>query len=133
MLPFHCLTFINFKKMKNFIFALCGFLVMSLVSLNVQASDVESFNCEYVTPSVDVGLPGIQCVTFEAAPMICFVQTAPQPVIMIADSPAMQSTNIMATQGKQIPVPKSPFRYIYKSKYCNHYSYTAYSRLITPY
>lgn len=120
--------------MKNFIFAMCGFLMMSLVSLSVQASSVsESSKCEYVTPSVDVGLPDILCVTFEAAPMNRFVLTAPQPVIMVADSPAMQSASIMAMQGKQITIPKSPFRYIYKSKYCNHYSYTAYSKLITAY
>ena len=41
--------------MKNFIFAMCGFLMMSLVSLSVQASSVESSKCEYVNPSVDVG------------------------------------------------------------------------------
>lgn len=120
--------------MKNFIFAMCGFLMMSLVSLSVQASSVsEPSTFEYTTPSFDVGLPDIQCVTFEAAPVNCFVLTAPQPVFMIADSPAMQSVTITATQGKQIIVPKCPFRYVYKSKYCTHYSYTAYSRLITPY
>lgn len=120
--------------MKNFIFAMCGFLMMSLVSLSVQASSVsEHSKCEYVTPSVDVGMPDIQCVTFEAAPVNCFVLTAPQPVFIIADSPTMQSTMNVAMQGKLIIVPKCPFRYIYKSKYCTHYSYTAYSRLITPY
>lgn len=31
--------------MKNFIFAMCVFLMMSLVSLNVQASSVESPKC----------------------------------------------------------------------------------------
>ena len=35
--------------MKNFIFAMCGFLMMSLVSLSVQASSVESPKCEYAT------------------------------------------------------------------------------------
>ena len=30
--------------MKNFIFAMCGFLMMSLVSLDVQASSVESLS-----------------------------------------------------------------------------------------
>ena len=38
-----------------------------------------------------------------------------------------------AIQGIRINVPKCPFRYIYKSKHCTHYSYTAYSKLITPY
>ena len=51
--------------MKNFIFAMCGFLMMSLVSLSVQASSVESPKCEYVNPSVDVGLPDIQFITLE--------------------------------------------------------------------
>ncbi len=119
--------------MKNFIFAMCGFLMMSLFSLNVQASSVsEPSKCKYVIPSVDVGLPNIQSVTFEAAPVNYFVLTAPQPVLMIADS-LTQSTMNVAMQGKQIIVPKCPFRYIYKSKYCTHYSYTAYGRLITPY
>ena len=120
--------------MKNFIFAMCGFLMMSLFSLNVQASSVsEPSKCESVTPSFDVGLPDIKCVTFEAAPVNCFVLTAQQPVFMIADSPAMQSAMNVAMQGKQIIVPKCPFRYIYKSKYCTQYSYIAYSKLITPY
>ena len=48
--------------MKNFIFAMCGFLMMSLVSLSVQASSVKSPKCEYVNPSVDVGLPDIQFI-----------------------------------------------------------------------
>lgn len=120
--------------MKNFIFAMCGFLMMSLVSLSVQASSVsEPSKCEYVTPSVDVSLPDIQYITFEAAPVNYFVLTAPQPVFMITYNPAIQSTMNVAMQGKQIIVPKCPFRYIYKSKYCTHYSYTAYSRLITSY
>ena len=38
-----------------------------------------------------------------------------------------------AIQGKQISVPKCPFRYVFKSKYLTHYSYTAYSKLVTPY
>lgn len=118
--------------MKNFIFAMCGFLMMSLISLSVQASSIsEPSKCEYVTPSVDVGLPDIQSVTFEAAPVNYLVQTA--PVLMIVDSPAMQSTMNVTMQGKQIIVPKCPFRYVCKSKYCTHYSYTVYSKLITPY
>ena len=119
--------------MKNFIFAMCGFLMMSLVSLSVQASSVESFECEYVAPSVDVGLLPIQCITFEAAPTDCVVLSVPQSIFMITDSSVMQPATITAMQGKQISVPKCPFRYIYKLKYCTHYSYTAYSRLITPY
>ena len=118
--------------MKNFIFAMCGFLMMSLVSLSVQASSVKSFECEYVAPSVDVGLSSIQRFALEAAPTDCLVLSAPQPIFMIADSSAMQPTTITAMQGKQITVPKCPFRYIYKSKYCTHYNY-AYSKLIIPY
>lgn len=121
--------------MKNFIFAMCGFLMMSLISLSVQASSIsEPSKCEYVTPLFDVGLPDIQCVTFEVDPVNCFVLTAPQPIFIIANA-SMQSVASMNTamHGKQIIVPKCPFRYVYKSKYYTHYSYTAYSKLITPY
>ncbi len=122
--------------MKNFIFALCGFLMMSLVSLGVQASSIsEPIPSKSELSAVDVGLPDIQYVTLEAAPMNYFVLTDLQSVMLIMDSPVMQSVMTMnaGTQGKQISVPKCPFRYIYKSKHCTHYSYTAYSRLITPY
>lgn len=107
--------------------------MMSLVSLSAQASSVESPKCECVTPSADIGLPDIQCITLEAAPINYFMLTESQPVMLVTDSPAMQSVINVATQGKQIAIPKCPFRYIYKSKYCTHYSHTAYSRLITPY
>lgn len=118
--------------MKNFIFAMCGFLMMSLVSLSVQASDVsERIPCKSELAAVDVGLPNIQFITLEAVPADCVVLTAPQPVFMIADTPAVHMT-ITATQGKQVSVPKCPFRYVFKSKYLTHYSYTAYSKLITP-
>ena len=118
--------------MKNFIFAICGFLMMSLVSLSVQASSIESFKCEYVAPSVDGGLSSIQRFALEATPIDCLVLSAPQPIFMIAYSSVMQPTTITAMQGKQITVPKCPFRYIYKSKYCTHYNY-AYSKQIIPY
>ena len=121
--------------MKNFIFAMCGFLMMSLVSLDVQASSVESPKCEYVNPSVDVGLPDIQFITLETAPADCVVLTMTHPVFLVANNPAMMCSmkEETAIQGKQISVPKLPFRYVFKSKYLNHYSYTAYSKLITPY
>ena len=62
--------------MKNFIFAMCGFLMMSLVSLGVQASSIsEPIPSKSELSAVDVGLPGIQYVTFEAAPLNCFVLT----------------------------------------------------------
>jgi hypothetical protein len=54
---------------------------------------------------------------------------------LVANNPAMMCSikEGMAIQGVRINVPKCPFRYIYKSKHCTHYSYTAYSKLITPY
>ena len=75
--------------MKNFIFALCGFLMMSLVSLSVQASSVESSKCEYVTPSVDASLSDIQFVAFETVPADCIVQATPQTLFLLANAPAM--------------------------------------------
>lgn len=121
--------------MKNFVFALCGFLMMTFASLSVQASVSEPIKCEYVAPSVDVGLPDIQYITSEVVPMDYLVVTAPQPAFMMAESPAMQSVTTMSTtiEGKQVIVPKCPFRYVYKSKYCTHYSYATYGKLITPY
>lgn len=110
--------------MKNLIFALCGFLMMTLMSLSIQASVNEPILSKSDV-SVNVGLPMVQNDVVTFIPMDYLVLTAPQPVFMMEESPAMQS--------KSVAVPKCPFRYIYKSKYCNHYSYTAYSRLITPY
>ena len=121
--------------MKNFIFAMCGFLMMSLVSLSVQAASVESPKCEYMNLSVDVDLPDIQFITLETAPADFVVLTMTHPVFLVANNPAMMCSmkEETAIQGKQISVPKLPFRYVFKSKYLNHYSYTAYSKLITPY
>lgn len=110
--------------MKNFVFALCGFLMMTFASLGVQASVSEPVLFKSDVP-VNVGLPMVQNDVVTFIPMDYLVVTAPQPIFMIAESSVVQS--------KQIFVPKCLFRYIYKSKYCNHYSYTAYSRLITPY
>ena len=106
--------------MKNFIFAMCGFLMMSLVSLSVQASSVESPKCEYVNPSVNAGLPDIQSITLETAPADCVVLTIPQTIFLVANNPAMMCSikEEAAIQGIRINVPKFPFRYIYKSKYC---------------
>lgn len=73
--------------MKNFIFAMCGFLMMSLVSLSVQASSVESPKCEYVNPSVDVGLPDIQFITLETAPADCVVLTIYISVLVVMNIP----------------------------------------------
>lgn len=91
--------------MKNFIFAMCGFLMMSLVSLSVQASSVESPKCEYVNPSVDVGLPDIQFITLETAPADCVVLTMTHPMFLVANNPAMMCSikEGMAIQGAPIP------------------------------
>lgn len=110
--------------MKNFVFALCGFLMMTFASLSVQASVSEPILSKSDV-SVNVGLPMVQNDVVTFIPMDYLVVAAPQPIFMIPESSVVQS--------KQIFVPKCPFWYIYKSKYCNHYSYTAYSRLITPY
>lgn len=119
--------------MKNFIFAMLGFLMMSLVSLGVQASSVsERIPCKSELAAVNVGLPDIQSVYSVSTPtdFNALSSAAVLPIFMIADTPAMQSISITATQGKQISVPKCPFRYVFKSKYLTHYSHTAYSKLI---
>lgn len=90
--------------MKNFIFAMCGFLMMSLVSLGVQASSIsEPIPSKSELSAVDVGLPDIQYVTFEAAPLNCFVLTDSQPVMLITNSSVVQSVMTMnvATQGSR--------------------------------
>lgn len=125
MLPFHCLTFINFKKMKNFIcFLFCSFLML-FASLNVQASISEPIPSKSDVLAVDVSLTTVQNDVVKIVSVDYQIVTVSQSMLMIAESPAMQS--------KSVTVPKCPFRYIYKSKYCTHYSYTVYSKLITPY
>ena len=93
--------------MKNFIFAMCGFLMMSLVSLSVQASSVESPKREYVNPSVDVGLPDIQFITLETAPADCVVLTMTPPVFLVANNPAMMCSmkEEAAIQGYELMFP----------------------------
>lgn len=111
--------------MKKFIFAMCGFLMMSLVSLGVQASNIsEPILSKSDVAAVDVGFPTIQN-DIVIVTMDYWMLTVPRPVIMVAEGPAIQSRTVI--------VPKCPFRYIYKSKYCTHYSNAAYSRLIIPY
>lgn len=122
MLPFHCLTFINFKKMKNFIcFLFCSFLML-FASVSVQASISEPIPSKSDVSMVDVGVLTVQN---DVVSVDYQIVSTPQSMLVIAESPAMQ--------GKSVTVPKCSFRYIYKSKYCTHYSYTAYSKLITPY
>lgn len=111
--------------MKNFIFALCGFLMMTFVSLSVQASVSEPIQSKLDVSMIDVGMSVVQDDVVKIAPMDFLVVAAPQTVLMIGETSAMQS--------KPVAVPKCLFRYVYRSKYCTHYSYTAYSKLITPY
>lgn len=107
--------------MKKFIcFLFCSFMML-FTSLGVQASN---FSESIPSKTVDVS---IQNDIISIAPMDCFVMNFVQLAAFstVAEIPVMQSRSVV--------VPKCPFRYLYKSKYCTHYSYTAHSRLITPY
>lgn len=111
--------------MKKFIFAMCGLFMMSLASLNVQASSIsESIPSKVVDYSIS---EPIQNDVISIAPMDCFVMNFSQ---LVAFSTVAE---IPVTQSRSVVIPKCPFRYLYVSKYCTHYSYTAHSRLITPY
>lgn len=109
--------------MKNFIcFLFCSFMML-FASVGVKASISEPIPSKLDVSIVDT--PAVQTDVVSVAPMDFLVLNVMQPVFVIAESPALQS--------KSVIVPKCPFRYLYKSKYCTHYSYTAHSRLITPY
>lgn len=112
--------------MKNFIcFLFCSFLML-FASVGVQASISEPIPSKSTEiPISFVDMSTVQTGVVSIAPMDLFVMTITQPVFPVHENIAVQS--------KSVVVPKYPFRYIYKSKYCTHYSYTAYSRLITPY
>lgn len=112
--------------MKNFIcFLFCSFLML-FASMGVQASVSEPISPKSADVSVGfVDMPTVQTGIVSIVPMDCFVMTFTQPMFMAQENIAVQS--------KSVVVPKCPFRYLYKSKYCTHYSHTAYSRLITPY
>lgn len=111
--------------MKNFIcFLFCSFLML-FASANVQASISEPIPSKSDVSMVDVDLTTVQNDVVKVVSIDCMIAPTPQSILMIPESPAMQ--------GKSVTIPKCPFRYIYKSKYCTHYSYTAYSKLITPY
>ena len=108
--------------MKNFIcFLFCSFLML-FASVNVEASISEPIPSKSDVSAVDIGVLTVQN---DVVSIDYQIVTAPQSMLMIAESPAMQ--------GKSVTVPKCPFRYIYKSKYRTHYSYTAYSKLTAPY
>lgn len=109
--------------MKNFIFAVCGFLMMAFASLSVGASVSKQVSVKSDMQVVDVGTPIIQKDVVKITTMDCLFVPMRQPVF--AGASAMSS--------KSVTISKRPFRYVYKSRYCNHYSYTAYSKLITPY
>ena len=103
---------------------MCGLFMMSLASLNVQASSVSE---PIPTKDVDYSISApIQNDVISIAPMYCFVMD-------FAQSPFSTEAEIQVIQSKSVAVPKCPFRYLYKAKHCTHFSYTAYSRLITPY
>lgn len=111
--------------MKNFIFAVCVFLMMAFASLSVGASVSKQVPVKSDMQVVDVGTPIIQKDVVKITTMDCLFVPIHQPVFAIAEASAMSS--------KSVTISKRPFRYVYKSRYCNHYSYTAYSKLITPY
>lgn len=110
--------------MKKFIcFLFCSFLML-FASVGVQASVSEPTTSKAVDYSISAL---VQNDVISIAPMDCFVMNFVQLAAFstVAEIPAIQSGSVV--------IPKCPFRYLYKSKYCTHYSYTAYSRLITPY
>lgn len=119
--------------MKNFIFAMCGFLMMSLVSLDVQASGVsERITCKSELAAVDVGLPDIQFVSSVSTP-IDFLTIHPAPAapdFVVPNGSVAQPSCGTAMPGKRIEV-RCPFRYVYKARYCTHYSFVV-TKLITP-
>lgn len=110
--------------MKSFIGVLFCSCVMLFASVGIQASSIN----EPVPPKlVDVSVIDAPVVQSDVVliPTDCFVMAITQPALTVVGS--------MAVQSKTVAVPGCPFRYLYKSMYCTHYSYTAYSRLITPY
>ena len=105
--------------MKKFIcFLFCSFMML-FTSLGVQASSFsEDAPISFVdTPTVQAGV----------------ISIAPMNVLAINIAPPLRSIEIITIENKPTVVPKCPFRYLYRSKYCTHYSNTSYSRLITPY
>ena len=99
---------------------------MLFASVGVQASISESIPSKSADVPVSfVDIPTVQTDVVSIAPMDFFVMVFTQPMFAVQKNIAMQ--------GKSVVVPKCPFRYLFKSKYCTHYSHTAYSRLITPY
>lgn len=114
--------------MKNFIFALCGFLMLSSAYVSVQASSISEYIPSKPDVSVvDVGLPMIHNDVVESVPVDCMTLV----VLQSANAPIF--SNIQMLESKPVVVPKCPFRYVYKSKYNTHYSHTVCSKLITPY
>ena len=100
--------------------------MMLFTSLGVQAS---SFSESIPSKSVDAPISFVDTPTVQAG----VISIAPMNVLAINIAPPLRSIEIITIENKPIVVPKCPFRYLYRSKYCTHYSNTSYSRLITPY
>lgn len=112
--------------MKKFIcFLFCSFMML-FTSLCVQAS---SFSESIPSKSADAPIGFVDTPTVQAGA----ISIAPMNVLVINIAPPLCGIEIITIENKPIVVPKCPFRYLYRSKYCTHYSYTSYSRLITPY
>ena len=108
---------------------------MSLVSLSVQASSVESPKCEYVNPSVNAGLPDIQSITLETAPADCVVLTMPQTIFLVANNPAMMCSikRKRLFKGYELMFPNARSDTSINQSIARIIAYTAYCKLITPY
>lgn len=100
--------------------------MMLFTSLGVQAS---SFSESIPSKSVDAPISFVDTPTVQAG----VISIAPMNVLAINIAPPLCSIEIITIENKPTVVPKRPFRYLYRSKYCTHYSNTSYSRLITPY
>ena len=76
---------------------------------------MESPKCEYVNPSVDVGLPDIQFITLETAPADCVVLTMTHPVFLVANNPAM-----MCSMKEETAIQGNKFQSLnYRSDTCS--------------
>lgn len=94
--------------------------MMLFTSLGVQAS---SFSESIPSKSVDTLISFVDTPTVQAG----VISIAPMNVLAINIAPPLCGIEIITIENKPIVVPKCPFRYLYRSKYCTH------CRLITPY
>ena len=100
--------------------------MMLFASLGVQAS---SFSESIPSKSADAPISFVDTPSVQVG----IISIAPVNVLAINIAPPLCGIEIITIENKPTVMPKCPFRYLYKSKYCTHYSYTAHSRLITPY